>query len=50
MFLLINVYLWCCFFFEEFDKNFLEGFFVGFIDDDNLFKWEIMVVGFFDIF
>ncbi|RMX41640.1 hypothetical protein pdam_00008907 [Pocillopora damicornis] len=29
----------------ELDKNPSEGFSAGLIDDDNLFKWEIMVVG-----
>nr|XP_058963949.1 ubiquitin-conjugating enzyme E2 G1-like [Pocillopora verrucosa] len=30
---------------SELDKNPPEGFSAGLIDDDNLFKWEIMVVG-----
>lgn len=30
---------------KELTKNPTEGFSAGLIDDDNLFKWELMVVG-----
>ena len=40
-----NAYSWRRFLSEELDKNPPEGFSAGLIDDDNLFKWEIMVVG-----
>ena len=36
---------WRRFLSPELSKNPTEGFSAGLIDDDNLFKWELMVVG-----
>jgi len=31
--------------FLELQKKPLEGFSAGLVDDDNLFKWELMIIG-----
>lgn len=36
---------WRRFLSPELSRNPTEGFSAGLIDDDNLFKWELMVVG-----
>ncbi len=35
------VYMWC----SELSKKPVEGFSAGLVDDEDLFKWEILIMG-----
>lgn len=32
-------------FFVDLNKNLVEGFLVGLIDDEDLYKWEVVIIG-----
>ena len=35
----------CFFFFVELNKNPVEGFSAGLIDDNDIYQWEVLIIG-----
>uniref|UniRef100_A0AAQ4QZF0 Ubiquitin-conjugating enzyme E2 G1 n=1 Tax=Gasterosteus aculeatus aculeatus TaxID=481459 RepID=A0AAQ4QZF0_GASAC len=40
-----NKHVFCPFLFPELNKNPVEGFSAGLIDDDDIYKWEVVIIG-----
>lgn len=41
----LNLYLMCCFVYAELNKNPVEGFSAGLIDDSDIYRWEVLLIG-----
>lgn len=37
--------MYCICLFPELNKNPVEGFSAGLIDDDDIYKWEVVIIG-----